>query len=80
MCPLTPCEAIGKIFPLCECCVTSDLLLGVQDGMENARVLLRGEHDGEKQTSLVTSHGNLQVPVGIGILLPIMIIFMDEEN
>lgn len=47
--------------------------------MENAKLLLCDEHDGKIGTSLATSHGNLWKPVGIDTLLPIMIIFMDEE-
>lgn len=31
------------------------------------------------EPSLATTHGCLQKPVGVGVIMPIIIIFMDEE-
>lgn len=47
---LNPCDVFSKIFPPCWCCMTLDLLRGVQYSTENDRVLLCHEKEGENRT------------------------------
>lgn len=71
-CLLNPCDIVSKVFPPCWCCVTLDLLWLCNKilTMTASCFAVRTR----TETSLATSHGNLQKPVGVGIRMPIIII------